>query len=124
MTRKWWFESAMYDDGMLEWGGENIEQSIRCWLCGGSIVVARDAHIGQDPFAVDVEDVQAEFRDVVAAMEPQEAVEDEAETIEAHLDRRTLKIKRRPGNAKPERIAAAAAELDAIRAKKRRKVSQ
>ena len=45
----------------------------------------RDAHIGQDPFAVDVEDVQAEFRDVVAAMEPQEAVEDEAETIEAHL---------------------------------------
>ena len=45
----------------------------------------RDAHIGQDPFAVDVEDVQAEFREVVAAMEPQEAVEDEAETIEAHL---------------------------------------
>ena len=45
----------------------------------------RDAHIGQDPFAVDVEDVQAEFRDVVAAMEPQEAVEDEAETIETHL---------------------------------------
>lgn len=45
----------------------------------------RDAHIGQDPFAVDVEDVQAEFREVVAGMEPHEAVEDEAATIEAHL---------------------------------------
>lgn len=44
------------------------------------------------------------------------------EAIEAHLNARTLKIKRRPGNAKPERIAAAAAELDAIRAAKRRKV--
>ena len=45
------------------------------------------------------------------------------EAIERHLNARTLKIKRRPGNAKPERIAAAAAELDQIRAKKKRKVS-
>ena len=44
------------------------------------------------------------------------------EAIERHLNARTLKIKRRPGNSKPERIAAAAAELDAIRAKKKRKV--
>jgi phosphoribosyl-ATP pyrophosphohydrolase/phosphoribosyl-AMP cyclohydrolase/histidinol dehydrogenase len=44
------------------------------------------------------------------------------EQIESHLDRRTLKIKRRPGNAKPERIAAAAAELGAIRQAKRQKL--
>jgi polypeptide N-acetylgalactosaminyltransferase len=46
MTRKWWYESNLFDDGMWEWGGENIEQSLRCWLCGGDIVVAREAHIG------------------------------------------------------------------------------
>ena len=46
------------------------------------------------------------------------------EEIEGHLDRRTLKIKRRPGNAKPERIAAAAAELEAMRAAKRRKLEK
>ena len=41
------------------------------------------------------------------------------EQIENHLDRRTLKIKRRPGNSKPERIAAAATELEAIRSAKK-----
>ena len=46
------------------------------------------------------------------------------EEIEGHLDRRTLKIKRRPGNAKPERIAAAAAELEVMRAAKRRKLEK
>ena len=46
------------------------------------------------------------------------------EQIEAHLDRRTLKIKRRPGNAKPERIAAAAAQLQAIQSVKRRKLNK
>ncbi len=33
--------------------------------------------------------------------------------VEGHLDRRSLKLKRRPGNAKPERVAAAAAILQA-----------
>jgi phosphoribosyl-ATP pyrophosphohydrolase/phosphoribosyl-AMP cyclohydrolase/histidinol dehydrogenase len=46
------------------------------------------------------------------------------EEIEGHLDRRTLKIKRRPGNAKPERIAAAAAELEVMRAAKCRKLEK
>ena len=35
-----------YDDGMLEWGGENIEQSLRCWMCGGEIVVERNSQVG------------------------------------------------------------------------------
>eukprot|EP00922_Rhytidocystis_sp_ex-Travisia-forbesii_P029897 GHVS01043852.1.p1 GENE.GHVS01043852.1~~GHVS01043852.1.p1 ORF type:complete len:636 (+),score=65.96 GHVS01043852.1:230-1909(+) len=46
MTKKWWTESGKYDSGMLEWGGENIEQSIRVWLCGGEIYVVRDSQIG------------------------------------------------------------------------------
>ncbi|CAE8648408.1 unnamed protein product, partial [Polarella glacialis] len=34
-----------YDYGMSMWGAENIEQSIRIWLCGGEIIVARDSRI-------------------------------------------------------------------------------
>ena len=43
---------------------------------------ARDAHIGQDPFATPLEDVQAEFRAVVADMEGDEGP---ATSIEDHL---------------------------------------
>jgi glycosyltransferase involved in cell wall biosynthesis len=46
ITRKWFFESGEYDMGMLQWGGENVEQSVRTWLCGGEIVVARDSRVG------------------------------------------------------------------------------
>ena len=42
----------------------------------------REAHIGQDPFATDLEDVQREFRAVVAEMEDQGP---EADSIEEHL---------------------------------------
>lgn len=46
ISRKWWHESGEYDDTMQYWGGENIEQSFRVWLCGGEIRVARDSRIG------------------------------------------------------------------------------
>merc|ERR1711920_172263 len=45
ITRKWWHESGEYDYGMAMWGSENIEQSIRVWLCGGEIYVARDSKV-------------------------------------------------------------------------------
>jgi len=45
ITTKWWHESGEYDYGMNFWGGENIEQSIRIWTCGGEIYVARDSKI-------------------------------------------------------------------------------
>ena len=45
ITRRYWYESGEYDDKMLYWGGENIEQSVRIWLCGGEIVVARDSRV-------------------------------------------------------------------------------
>jgi phosphoribosyl-ATP pyrophosphohydrolase / phosphoribosyl-AMP cyclohydrolase / histidinol dehydrogenase len=38
--------------------------------------------------------------------------------VEAHLDRRTLKVRRRAGDSKPYRIAAAAAYLEAMGAGK------
>eukprot|EP00397_Hematodinium_sp_SG-2012_P011114 GEMP01011244.1.p1 GENE.GEMP01011244.1~~GEMP01011244.1.p1 ORF type:complete len:583 (+),score=103.47 GEMP01011244.1:124-1872(+) len=45
MTKQWWNEGGL-DEGMLDWGGENIEQSIRTWLCGGEIVIARKSIVG------------------------------------------------------------------------------
>ena len=46
ITRRWFFESGEYDMGMLQWGGENVEQSVRTWLCGGEIIVAMDSRVG------------------------------------------------------------------------------
>lgn len=37
---------------MIAWGGENIDQSLRSWLCGGRIEVAQGAfvaHMWRDP---------------------------------------------------------------------------
>lgn len=48
---------------------------------------ARDAHIGQDPFATTVEDVQAEFRQVMSDMDE---VEPSAAPIEDHLVAETV----------------------------------
>ena len=73
--------------------------------------------------AVEPDHVAAEAADVMYfAMVAAVKGGADLEAIERHLNARTLKIKRRPGNSKPECIAAAAAELDAIRAKKKRKV--
>jgi len=45
ISRRWWNETGGYDERMAGWGGENLDQSLRSWLCGGEIVVARDARV-------------------------------------------------------------------------------
>jgi len=45
MSRQWWIDTGGYDTGMIGWGGENIDQSLRAWLCGGEIVHATDSHV-------------------------------------------------------------------------------
>eukprot|EP00929_Paragymnodinium_shiwhaense_P054963 TRINITY_DN27560_c0_g1_i1.p1 TRINITY_DN27560_c0_g1~~TRINITY_DN27560_c0_g1_i1.p1 ORF type:complete len:743 (-),score=100.25 TRINITY_DN27560_c0_g1_i1:379-2607(-) len=45
MSRRWWQETGGYDAGMFGWGGENLDQSLRMWLCGGEIVNAADSYV-------------------------------------------------------------------------------
>lgn len=61
ISRQWWHESGEYDYDMMMWGAENIEQSIRIWLCGGEIYVARDsrvAHVFRSKFPYVVNNTQ------------------------------------------------------------------
>ena len=45
ISRRWWTETGGYDDKMQGWGGENLDQSLRIWLCGGEIVQATDSFV-------------------------------------------------------------------------------
>jgi polypeptide N-acetylgalactosaminyltransferase len=45
ISRKWFFEIGGYDSSMKGWGGENLDQSLRIWTCGGEIVSAPDSYV-------------------------------------------------------------------------------
>jgi glycosyltransferase involved in cell wall biosynthesis len=44
-TRKWWQFSGGFDGDMRGWGGENSDQSLTAWLCGGDIVRAKTSTV-------------------------------------------------------------------------------
>lgn len=51
MGRNWFNMTGGFDEEMHGWGGENLDQSLRSWLCGGDIVRAktsRVAHMWRD----------------------------------------------------------------------------
>lgn len=43
-TKEWWLKGEM-DAGLQIWGGENVEISLRTWLCGGEIYVAKSSYV-------------------------------------------------------------------------------
>jgi len=43
--KQWWHESGGFDKDMRGWGGENVDQSLRTWLCGGDIVRAKSSRV-------------------------------------------------------------------------------
>ncbi|CAE8645738.1 unnamed protein product, partial [Polarella glacialis] len=45
MSKRWWNETGGYDAQMVGWGGENLDQSLRSWLCGGEIMMAKDSFV-------------------------------------------------------------------------------
>jgi len=45
ISQQWWRESGGYDEQMRSWGGENLDQSLRTWLCGGEIVIAKESQV-------------------------------------------------------------------------------
>lgn len=45
ITKRWWTEIGGMDDGMKQWGGENIDISLRTWLCGGQILIAKTSYL-------------------------------------------------------------------------------
>jgi len=45
MSRDWFNLTGGFDEHMHGWGGENLDQSLRAWLCGGEIVRAQTSRI-------------------------------------------------------------------------------
>lgn len=57
IDREYFYDVGGYDDKMTYYGGENVEMSLRLWMCGGSIETApcsRVAHVqrGQKPYSI------------------------------------------------------------------------
>ncbi|CAE7943973.1 gly-9, partial [Symbiodinium sp. KB8] len=45
MGREWFNATGGFDEEMHGWGGENLDQSLRAWLCGGDIVRAKTSRV-------------------------------------------------------------------------------
>eukprot|EP00927_Polykrikos_kofoidii_P079054 TRINITY_DN75846_c0_g1_i1.p1 TRINITY_DN75846_c0_g1~~TRINITY_DN75846_c0_g1_i1.p1 ORF type:complete len:792 (+),score=141.98 TRINITY_DN75846_c0_g1_i1:93-2378(+) len=45
MSKRWFTETGGFDKEMLGWGGENLDQSLRVWQCGGEILNAGDSQV-------------------------------------------------------------------------------
>lgn len=45
ISNRWFNETGGFDPNMLGWGGENIDQSFRIWLCGGEMKMASSAEV-------------------------------------------------------------------------------
>jgi len=46
ISRAYFKQLGWYDSGMKIWGGENIELSLKVWMCGGRVIVVPCSRIG------------------------------------------------------------------------------
>lgn len=46
IDREYFYAVGSYDDEMVIWGGENVEMSLRIWMCGGRILSAPCSRVG------------------------------------------------------------------------------
>ena len=46
ISSKWFRHIGEFDSGMELWGGENVDLSLRTWLCGGRLIMCPCSHIG------------------------------------------------------------------------------
>ncbi|KAK8795686.1 hypothetical protein WA158_000343 [Blastocystis sp. Blastoise] len=63
---KYWWSQGMMDEGLVRWGGENVDISLRTWLCGGRIMVAKDSYVAHlfrssFPYPVNTKDIQRNY---------------------------------------------------------------
>mmetsp|Transcript_4005 Transcript_4005/g.9332 ORF Transcript_4005/g.9332 Transcript_4005/m.9332 type:complete len:413 (-) Transcript_4005:80-1318(-) len=52
IRKDWWNELELYDPGMIGWGGDHIEATMKVWRCGGAIETvpcSRVGHLFRDP---------------------------------------------------------------------------
>jgi len=73
IRKDWWNELAFYDHGMIGWGGDHIEATLKVWRCGGHIEIVPCSHIGHlfrepshRPYHVEVPQVVKNYARIAA----------------------------------------------------------
>jgi len=73
IRKDWWNELAFYDHGMVGWGGDHIEATLKVWRCGGHIEVVPCSHVGHlfrnpihRPYTVEVHQVVRNYGRIAA----------------------------------------------------------
>lgn len=69
MRRDWFLELDLFDVGMLEWGGDHMELTMKVWRCGGRIEIVPCSRIGhlyrspeERPYDVNVDQVVMNYK--------------------------------------------------------------